>query len=192
MKRESGIWLRLIAFAAGLLLVVLAVIAPQQLGEQVDWNDDRLKTETLVPGDVLEQPVDMPQSFDQLSVRIEATRETKNLSMRVSLVKDGAVAAEEEFPLAKVKAKGKLILETGVQPQGSYVVRVEVIGEGNTKLGAGEENFMLYNGQEQTIGLAVRVNFVESVYSVPAVFAGALLVLLAFTPAGGKEAAKHG
>ena len=71
-------------------------------------------------------------------------------------------------------------------------VEALLIGEGNTKLGAGEENFMLYNGQEQTIGLAVRVNFVESVYSVPAVFTGALLVLLAFTPAGGKEAAKHG
>ena len=42
MKRESGIWLRLIAFAAGLLLAVLAVIAPQQLGEQVDWNDDQI------------------------------------------------------------------------------------------------------------------------------------------------------
>ena len=192
MKRENGIWLRMISFAAGLLLIVLAVMAPQQLGEQVDLNDGRLKTETLVPGDVLEQPVDMPQSFDQLSVRIEATRETKNLSMRMALVKDGAVVAEEELPLARVKAKGKLTLEAGVQPQGSYVVRIEVIGEGSTKLGAGETSFMLYNGQEQPIGLAVRVNFVESTYSVSAIFTGALLMLLAFTPAGGKEAAQHG
>ena len=191
MKHRNGIWLRMIAFAAGLLLAVLAVTTPQWHGEQVDMNDDRMKTESLVPGDVLEQPVSIMSSFDQLSVRIEATKETKQLSMRVALIRDGQTVAEEEFPLKKVKAKGKLVLETGVQPQGEYIVRVEVLGEGSTKLGAGEQTFMRHNGQEQAMGLAVRVNEIECVYSLPAIFSGALLMLLAFTPAGGKEAAKH-
>ena len=190
-KRGSGLAVRIALLVLGAALLALWGAFPQTLGEADRWNDDNLKTESIAAGDVVVQPLTMEAAFDQMSLRVEAVRETKELSLAVKLLSGDTVVAEEEFPLRKVRAKGKLLLEFPMQAAGSYTLEVAAVGTGNTKLGAGESYPMQLNGQEQSVGVALRVNYVKTKYNQAILFSGALLMLLALTPCGRKEAERH-
>lgn len=202
MKHSLKGWgLRGLVALAGILLVVLVACNPVILSEYVEYNDGRLKLPALVPGDVLEQPLTIDHETDQLSVRADGVREAKQLTLTMELLKNGEPVAAKEFPLAKVKAKGRLILDMPqVQAPGEYVLRIAATGEGQVKLGGDGAIPAQLNGtaipaqngdEEQATGCYVRMTSLSRQYSVPALFSGALLVLLACVPAGGKEARRH-
>lgn len=190
-KQGTGLAVRIALVVIGIALLALWAAFPQTVGEADWWNDDNLKTETFVAGDVLTQPMTMDASFDQLSLRVEAVRETKELSLAVKLLSGDKVVAEEEFPLRKVRAKGKLVLEFPAQPAGEYVLEITAVGTGSTKLGAGESVPMQLNGEAQSVGCALRVNRVVTKYNQAILFSAVLLALLALTPWGKKEADCH-
>lgn len=190
-KQGSALALRIALVVIGLALVALWAAFPQTVGEADWWNDDNLKTESFVAGDVLTQPMPMDAAFNQLSLRVEAVRETKEMSLGVKLLSGGQVVAEEEFPLRKVRAKGKLVLDFDAQPAGEYVLEITALGAGSTKLGAGESVPMQLNGQDQAVGCALRVNRVVTRYNQAILFTAVLLALLALTPWGRKEADCH-
>lgn len=187
-KQGAGLAARIVLLALCAVLLVLWGAFPQQQSEADWWNDDNLKTESFVAGDVLTQPVTVDASFNQLSLRVEAVRETKEMSLGVKLLSGDKTVAEEEFPLRKVRAKGKLVLEFDAQPAGEYVLEITALGTGSTKLGAGESVPMQLNGETQSVGCALRVNRVVTRYNQAILFSAALLALLALTPWGKKEA----
>lgn len=201
MHSWKGWGLRGLSALAGILLVVLSLCNPVKFSEYAEYNDGRLKLPVMVPGDVLEQPLSIDHETDQLSVRIEAVREAKEITLDVSLLKNGSAVAQGEFPLRKVKAKGRVILDLPqVQGPGDYVLRIETMGEGSFKLGGdatlpaqlnGSAIPAEMEGEAQATGCYVRMTSLERKYAVPPVFAGALLMLLACVPAGGKEHRKH-
>ena len=187
-KQGTGLAARVVLLAMAVALLALWAIFPQVQGEAVKWNDDNKKTETIAAGDVLIQPVTMDAAFDQMSLRVEAVRETKELTLTARLLSGYKVVAEQEFPLARVRAKGKLTMDFPQQPAGSYVLEITATGTGNTKLGGGESFAMQLNGQEQSVGVALRVNCVVTKYNQAMLFSAALVLLLALTPWGKKEA----
>lgn len=189
-KQRMDLAVRMVLLAAGIALLVLWAAFPQTQGEAVKWNDDNLKTETIASGDEVVQPLSVAAGFDQLSLRVEAVRESKELTLNVRLRSGDSVVAEEAFPLKKVKAKGKLAMEFPAQPAGDYVLEVKASGTGSTKLGGGESCAMQLNGQEMSVGCAVRLNCVVTEYNQALLFSAVLLALLALTP-GGKKEAKH-
>lgn len=198
----DGCVLRSMLALAGVVLLVLALCNPVIFSEYVEYNNGRLKLPPLAPGDVLEQPLTIDHETDQLSVRAEGVREAKELVLTMEMRRDGATVAHEEFPLKKVKAKGRLILDMPPkQPPGEYVLRIEASGQGNVKLGGdgaiparlnGADIPAHAGGEEQATGVYVRMTSLHKEYSVPAIFSGALLVLLACMPAGEKEAKRRG
>ena len=190
-KQARGLAVRLALLVLAMTLAALWGMFPQMQGEAVRWNDDNLKTDTINAGDVILQPMTMDAAFDQLSLRVEAVRETKEMSLGVKLLSGDKVVAEEEFPLKKVRAKGKLVLEFPQQSAGSYTLEITALGTGNTKLGAGEAYPMQLNDQAQSVGIALRVNCVTSSYNRALLFSAALMLLLALTPWGGKEVRSH-
>ena len=190
-KQGSALAVRIALVVIGVALLALWAAFPQTVGEADWWNDDNLKTETFVAGDVLTQPMTMDAAFNQLSLRVEAVRETKEMSLGVKLLSGGKVVAEQEFPLRKVRAKGKLVLDFDAQPAGEYVLEITALGTGSTKLGAGESVPMQLNGQEQKVGVALRVNCVTTKYNQALLFSAALMLLLALTLWGRKEAQGH-
>lgn len=187
-RKHTALAARILLVVAGVALLALWAAFPQTQGQAEKWNDDNLKTEVIAAGDVLVQPMTMEASFDQLSVRVEAIRECKELTLNIRLLSGEKPVAEQEFPLRKVRSKGKLVLDFPAQPAGDYVLEVTAVGTGNTKLGGGESFPMELNGQEQAVGVALRVNFVVTRYNPALLFSAALLVLLALTPCGRKEA----
>ena len=190
-KQGRGLAGRMALLLLSALLLALWGFFPQMQDQADKWNDDNLKTETIVAGDVLTQPVTMDAAFDQVSLRVEAVRESKELTLGVKLLSGDKVVAEQEFPLKKVRAKGKLVLDFPTQSAGNYVMEVTASGEGNTKLGGGESFPMQLNDQEQSVGIALRVNYVVTKYNQAILFSAALMLLLALTPWGRKEAQGH-
>ena len=190
-KQGTGLAMRIVLVLLAVTLAALWGMYPQMQSEVVNWNDDKLKTETIAAGDTLVQPVTIDAIFDQISLRVEAVRETKELILTAKLLNGDKVVAEQEFPLAKVRAKGKLTMDLPQQPAGSYVLEIAASGTGNTKLGGGESAPMQLNGQEQKVGVALRVNCVTTKYNQALLFSAALLLLLALTPYGKKEGNGH-
>lgn len=190
-KQGTGLAMRIVLVLLAVTLAALWGMYPQMQSEVVNWNDDKLKTETIAAGDTLVQPVTMDAAFDQVSLRVEAIRESKELTLGVKLLSGDKVVAEQEFPLKKVRAKGKLVLDFPTQSAGNYVMEVTASGTGNTKLGGGESFPMQLNDQEQSVGIALRVNYVVTKYNQAILFSAALMLLLALTPWGRKEAQGH-
>ncbi|MBP3452860.1 MAG: hypothetical protein J6M20_04010 [Clostridia bacterium] len=188
---RNGFVMRGMLVIGSLLLCILNLVFPYEKEETVNWNDGGLKTESIAAGDVLVQPIAVEAAFDQLGVRIEAVRESKGLTFDMTLTKGDSIVAQQELPLKKVKAKGKVMLEFPTAEAGEYVLTIHVLGEGNTKLGAGEVQTMTLNGQEQAVGCAIRMNCVTKEYSYVMFFCALLLLMLAVVPSGNMGVKRH-
>ena len=173
-KRLTRCLARLLLGLMGALLLAAAVLHPALDSAYVSINDGRKTMEPLLAGNVLSQAVTLPGGVTQFILRGDAA------------------LAEQTFPLAKVKAKGRLIVDLpGEADAGSYTLRVAASGEGSVKLSGGEETPALVDGETQDVGCALRVTCVTRRYHPAVLFSGGFMLLLALTPSGGKEAARH-
>lgn len=176
----------------GALLTLAALAHPAVSSAYVSLNDGRQNMEMLRAGDTLTQPVSLPRGVTQFSLQAGSVKEAKGLTLHVALLRGDAVAAEAAFPLAKVKAKGRLIVDLpGEAAAGLYTLRVTAAGEGGVKLAGGEETSARVNDEARSVGCALRLSCTQRAYNPAALFSGGLMLLLALTPSGGKEAACH-
>ena len=186
-----GVAMRGLLVICSLLLCILNLVFPYEKEETVNWNDGGLKTESIAAGDVLVQPIVVDAAFNQLGVRVEAVRESKGLTLDMALAKGDSTVIQQELSLKKVKAKGKVMLEFPTAEAGEYMLTIRVLGEGNTKLGAGENQVLTLNGQEQELGCAIRLNCVTKEYSHVMFFCALLLFMLAVVPGGNMGVKRH-
>ena len=191
-KRLTRCLARLLLGLMGALLLAAAVLHPALDSAYVSINDGRQTMEPLLAGNVLSQPVTLPRGVTQFSLQASSVKEAKNLTLTVTLLRGDDALAEQTFPLAKVKAKGRLIVDLpGEADAGSYTLRVAASGEGSVKLSGGEETPAQVDGETQDVGCALRVTCVTRRYHPAVLFSGGFMLLLALTPSGGKEAARH-
>lgn len=186
-------WIARMATAlAGVALLAVALLNHVANSETMDINDDRKTKLELSAGDVMEQQVNIPCAITQFSLRADGVKEAKALTLTLTLSQGGSAIIEQEFSLAKTKAKGKLIVdlpkETGA---GEYTLRVEATGEGSVKLGGGVETLAKVNDASAEMGCAMRLKYVSRTWGRAALFSGGLLIILALTPSGGREAKRH-
>lgn len=174
---------------AGVVLVALALLNPSVFGEYREVNDAQDTTAPLKAASVLEQRMMVAGEIDQFSVRVSSVKQAKGLTLEVSLYKGNETIVQKTFPLEKTRPKARLIVDLpSVQGAGEYLLRVKALGEGDVTFCGGEETTAIMDGQPWPMGLYLRMNCIQKEYSAPAVFSGALLLLLALTPGGGKEA----
>ena len=62
-KQGTGLAMRIVLVLLAVTLAALWGMYPQMQSEVVNWNDDKLKTETIAAGDTLVQPVTMDATF---------------------------------------------------------------------------------------------------------------------------------
>lgn len=175
----------------GALLLGAVALYPAMDGSYVSVNDGRTSMEPLEPGDVLTQAVKLPGGVTQFSLQASSVKEAKGLTLSIALMQGERVVAEQEFPLAKVKAKGRLIVDLPDAAAGAYTLTVTASGEGSVKLAGGTETSAQVSGQTRETGCALRLTCVKKQYNPAVLFSGGLMLLLALTPSGGKEAARH-
>lgn len=182
---------RAVMLLLGALLLGAVALYPAMDSSYVSVNDGRTSMEPLVSGDVLTQTVELPGGVTQFSLQASSVKDAKALTLSIALMQGERVVAEQEFPLAKVKAKGRLIVDVaGVRP-GTYTLQVTASGEGSVKLAGGVQTAALVSGQTRETGCALRLTCVKKQYNPAVLFSGGLMLLLALTPSGGKEAARH-
>ena len=187
--KRSAIAARGLAALAGAVLMALALLAPSVQGEYKEINGAQNTTEALSASSVMEQRLVTDGEIDQFSLRVSSVKQAKGLTLEVSLHKGGEEVVHKAFPLEKTRPKARLIVDLpSVQGAGEYLLRVEALGEGSVTFCGGEEQTALVDGQAQPMGLYLRMNCIRKEYSAPALFSGALLILVALTPGGGKEA----
>lgn len=193
MLERISPWIARMATALfGVVLLILALTNPVVNGENMDVNDDRKTRLELSAGDVMEQQVNIPRAITQFSLRADGVKEAKELTLTVTLSKGSEAVAEQTFPLAKTKAKGKLIVDLPKEAgAGEYALRVEAVGTGSVKLGGGVETLARINGASAEMGCAMRVRYVSRTWGKAAIFCGGLMLLLSLTPGGGREAKRH-
>lgn len=186
-------WIARMATAlAGVALLAVALLNPVANSETMDLNDDRKTRLELLSGDVMEQQVSIPCAITQFSLRADGVKEAKGLTLTVTLSQGGGAIIEQEFSLAKTKAKGKLIVDLPKEAgAGEYTLRVEATGEGSVKLGGGVETLAKVNDASAEMGCAMRLKYVSRTWGRAALFSGGLLIILALNPSGGREAKRH-
>lgn len=191
--RRVSPWIARMATAlAGVALLAVALLNPVANSEIMDINDDRKTRLELSSGDVMEQQVDIPYAITQFSLRADGVKEAKALTLTLTLSQGGSAIIEQEFSLAKTKAKGKLIVDLPKEAgAGEYTLRVEAAGEGSVKLGGGVETLAKVNDASAEMGCAMRLKYVSRTWGRGALFSGGLLIILALTPSGGREAKRH-
>lgn len=182
---------RAVMLLLGALLLGAVALYPAMDSSYVSVNDGRTSMEPLEPGDVLTQAVKLPGGVTQFSLQASSVKEAKGLTLSVALMQGERVVAEQEFPLAKVKAKGRLIVDLPGAAAGAYTLTVTASGEGSVKLAGGTETSAQVSGQTRETGCALRLTCVKKQYNPAVLFSGGLMLLLALTPSGGKEAARH-
>jgi len=177
---------------AGVALLAVALLNPVANSETMDINDDRKTRLELSSGDVMEQQVSIPCAITQFSLRADGVKEAKGLTLKATLSQGDKSVIEQEFSLAKTKAKGKLIVDLPKEAgAGEYTLRVEAAGEGSVKLGGGVDTLAEVNGASAEMGCAVRVQYVSRTWGRAAIFCGGLMIILSLTPSGGREAKRH-
>lgn len=182
---------RVVMLLLGALLLGAVALYPAMDSSYVSVNDGRTSMEPLEPGDVLTQAVKLPGGVTQFSLQASSVKEAKGLTLSVALTQGERVVAEQEFPLAKVKAKGRLIVDLSGAAAGAYTLTVTASGEGSVKLAGGTETSAQVSGQTRETGCALRLTCVKKQYNPAVLFSGGLMLLLALTPSGGKEATRH-
>lgn len=182
---------RAVMLLLGALLLGAVALYPAMDSSYVSVNDGRTSMEPLEPGDVLTQAVKLPGGVTQFSLQASSVKEAKGLTLSIALMQGERVVAEQEFPLAKVKAKGRLIVDLPDAAAGAYTLTVTASGEGSVKLAGGTETSAQVSGQTRETGCALRLTCVKKQYNPAVLFSGGLMLLLALTPSGGKEAARH-
>lgn len=191
--RRISPWIARISTALfGAALLIFALMNPVTSSENMDLNDDRKTRVELSSGDVMEQQVNIPRAITQFSLRADGVKEAKGLTLKVTLSHGDKAVIEQEFSLAKTKAKGKLIVDLPKEAgAGEYTLRVEAAGEGSVKLGGGVDTLAKVNGASAEMGCAVRVRYVSRTWGRAALFSGGLMIILSLTPSGGREAKRH-
>ncbi|MBQ8654128.1 MAG: hypothetical protein IJ507_04245 [Clostridia bacterium] len=172
----------------GVALVLLALLNPLSYEDNLEINGEQETMPVFSAGQVLEQPLHVPASMSQFSLRVNSVKEVKALTLDVTVLSGGKAAAEIEFPLEKVRTKGRLICDLpSPLAAGDYTLRVEARGEGSVTLLGGAESAAAVDGGSWDLGCYVRMTCNVEKRSTAAVFCGAVLVLLGLTPGGGKE-----
>lgn len=186
-------WMARMATAlAGVALLAAALLNPVANSEAMDINDDRKTRVSLSSGDVMEQQVNIPCAITQFSIRADGVKEAKGLTLTVTLSRGDSMIIEQEFSLAKTKAKGKLIVDLPREIEaGEYTLRVEAAGEGSVKLGGGVDMLARVNDASAEMGCAMRLKYVSRSWGRAAIFCGGLMIILSLTPSGGREAKRH-
>lgn len=182
---------RAVMLLLGALLLGAVALYPAMDSSYVSVNDGRTSMEPLIPGDVLTQAVELPGGVTQFSLQASSVKEAKGLTLSIALMQGERIVAEQEFPLAKVKAKGRLIVDLSGTAAGAYTLMVTASGEGSVKLAGGTETTAQVSGQTRETGCALRLTCVKKQYNPAVLFSGGLMLLLALTPSGGREAARH-
>lgn len=184
--------LRLIPALLGMVLAVLALAFPLEEKGPVTLNSGSRGVAALEEGMTLEMPFDASGTLKEVSVVLSGVKEAQGLTMTLTLLRDGQIAAAQDFPLAGMKARERVTLQTQDNlPSGAYTLRVTVQGEGRVTLTGVEQPGAYLDGGEQPYAVSLRLVCAQKRYGASAIYMGGLLVLLSLVPAGKKGAAGH-
>ena len=121
-------------------------------------------------------------------------RNTKNMSVHMTLTRGETVLAEDDFSLAKGtsgKVNMKLIPQSPVSLDGTEKVTLRMEGEGSAKIyGLSGGVGATVNGTPSETGLYVQMTLQTGSTPMSAAYLGIMLMLLGLAPLPGRK--KHG
>lgn len=181
--------LRLALAAVGLCAILLAFLFPMGYSATQDvipaLRDTKL---TLEAGQSLTQTFQADASFTQISLLPSGLRESRDLTLDVTLERDDAVAASATIPLSTVKNNARIKLDFSTQQPGAYRLTLAATGAGTVKFGGSAGESMI-DGVSQAAALGIRLMTTAQLYGTFPVYLGCLLLLISLVPISGRAAA---